>query len=265
MPGSTARLSSAKDPWVRHIPKEVNLNFALSRRIYCSNPSIFANLHTELWSMHDEELPELKVLMATISMTEDELNQSEKSKKLFVWYYDVFLPAAVLHGYGNDVRHYKEYTAKVSIHGKEKVAVPPKVEAFALLIYDNCVGKWNFQYSKKKENPNARIAAHCPENRGKYTYIAKGPDGAKDRSEAVCGFTKAGQDKLVEMIKFVKQRRADDAKDGTKTAKLALKLMREKHNIEADTVTQPKGTKRRRVEKTAPQLPPQEMEDSDEE
>ena len=201
-------------------------------------------------------------------MTEEELEESEDSKKIFVWYYDVFLPAAVNSNlqYGPSIRYYKEYTDLIPFYKKERVAVPVQVEAFALLIYSNCVDKWNFQYQQKEANPNSKIQAHCEANRGKYTYIAKGQEGNKDRSEAVCGFTKAGQQKLIELVEFTKNRRFLDAQDGTKKAKLALKLMKEKHNINQEAAAPTKPTnKKRRVTKVAPSQPPAELLADDEE
>ena len=207
--------------------------------------------------------------MRTIDdMSEEQLEQDEDSKKIFVWYYDVFLPAAVAnpHQYGPTVRHYKEYVDKVTVHKQQRVAVSPYVEAFGLLIYDNCVDKWNFQYQQKEAHPNGKIDAQCKQNRGKYTYIAKGQQGNKDRSEAVCGFTKAGQQKLIELVEFTKNRRFLDAQDGTKKAKLALKLMKEKHNINQEAAAPTKPTnKKRRVTKVAPSQPPAELLADDEE
>ena len=195
-------------------------------------------------------------------MTEEELEESEDSKKIFVWYYDVFLPAAVNSNlqYGPSIRYYKEYTDLIPFYKKERVAVPVQVEAFALLIYSNCVDKWNFQYQQKEADPNGKIQAHCKENRGKYTYIPKGEDGAEERRKAVCGFTKAGLDKFTELVKFIKKRRNDDANNGNATAKLALKLLRKKNKIQSDTGEEVKpAAKKRRVVREAPALPPQEL------
>ena len=199
-------------------------------------------------------------------MTEEELEESEDSKKIFVWYYDVFLPAAVNSNlqYGPSIRYYKEYTDLIPFYKKERVAVPVQVEAFALLIYSNCVDKWNFQYQQKEANPNSKIQAHCEANRGKYTYIAKGEDGAEERRKAVCGFTKAGQDEYAKLRQIIRLRREKDKANGTPNAKLALKLMRLKHKIGADTPSQAKPAKKRRVEKEAPTLPPQELLDEEE-
>ena len=94
--------------------------------------------------------------------------------------------------------------------GKKKVAVSANVEAFGLLIYDNCIAKWNYQYKQKEANPNVKIDARCVKNCGKYTYIVKGQEGNKDRFEAVCGFTKAGQEKLVKLVKFTKKWHQDN-------------------------------------------------------
>ena len=195
-------------------------------------------------------------------MTEEQLEESEENKMIFIWYYDVFLPAAVGSNaqYGPRVRYYKEYTAEITLYRTQRVAVSVKVEAFGLLIYDNCVDKWNYQYTQKEADPNGKIQAHCKENRGKYTYIPKGEAGAEERRKAVCGFTKAGLDKFTELVKFIKKRRNDDANNGNATAKLALKLLRKKNKIQSDTGEEVKpAAKKRRVVREAPALPPQDL------
>lgn len=242
-------------------------NFCFIVTNFAVTHPFFKCVHTELWTINGDNLPELTDLLTAITMPEKTLEKHKEASDIYVWYYDVFIPAAVniKSQFGSEVRHYKLYTDKVNVYGKEMVAVHPNVEAYALLVYDNCRNKWKFQYEEKKKNPNCCIDAHCEENRGKYTYFPKGAAGSKARSASVCGFNKAGLDKFSELLTFVKQERKKDADADMKNAKLALKLMRLKHNIKEGTASVPASNKRRRVENTAPTLPPVLFNDNDDE
>ena len=86
---------------------------------------MFAILYSELWTINGKILPTLNDLIKIIDMTEEQLENSEDNKNI-LWYYDVFLPAAVAnpHQYGPTVRHYKEYIDNVTSTSSKGLQFP---------------------------------------------------------------------------------------------------------------------------------------------
>ena len=111
-------------------------------------------------------------------MNPEELKKKSMTlqKELFLWYYDVWLPAILPREFWKeDIRHYRLLTDACEIAGKQKVLVTVASEAFGLLMWENCRDKWVNYFVLKDTDPTAPVPSGKHEDASKHT--AKWSDG----------------------------------------------------------------------------------------
>jgi hypothetical protein len=193
--------------------------------------------------------------MEVLSMSEDALNgntdEAQISKELFLWYYDEYLPAVLPKEFWKeDIRYYKLLTDTVNIAGKEKVLVTVTAEAFGLLVWENCREKWcNFCLFKDQHGEKAPIPTG--KEPGAENHLAKWSDG-KEGQVLYGGWKEEAYDRFEQIKKDIKAWRKADEESGKVGQRLALKLMREKHNRTGATPADDKKGKRIRKKAIAP-------------
>lgn len=177
----------------------------------------------------------------------------ELQKELCLWYFDRWLPiVAKKEFYGEDIRYYQQYTAKMNVNGKQKVAVTVTSEAFGLVMLENCRDKWLNIFELKKKDPKAKIPSK-KEDTDYDKYKAKWSDG-KCGQVHFGGWDPAAFEFLSEQSEKIHQLRQLDAADANNKAKYYLDLMRKEHSIGE---TAPTG-KKKRGKQEIHNIPPKE-------
>jgi len=186
---------------------------------------------------NDGQLPTFDEIRGIWHYAEEE---NEEHTKLLLWYVDRFLPVcAGKEFYGEKIRHYLLPSSKVDLFNKKVTAVTVTSEAFGQLLYANCRNKWMKIYRWKKANPGKKLPTKGKAAQpflGKYT-------NSKNGQVANGGWSTEGL-LLFEVLKRdLQEFREEDENNGYLQQKLALKLMRNQHEIED---TSPNKKKRKR-------------------
>ncbi len=177
----------------------------------------------------------------------------EAKKKLVVWWCDNYLVAAGGElTYGKTVRYYKHLAEAVEVKGKKFVLVETTTEAYGMLVYDNCHGKWNEIFAERVKDPGFKIPKYSKEDASTHKYnVTKhtDPQGGKN-----AGWKDSGREALNAFKKQLKDFRANDRKNGYPLLKKALQWLREENGItEESYMPKRRGAKRKRqatVDKT---------------
>lgn len=187
--------------------------------------------------------------MKCANSTEEELNASPDTKRIFLWYYDKYLPAAAGNTYyGKNIRYYQTYTSEVTFEKNTSTACTLAAEGFGYLLYDNGLEKWRRYFADPKAA--AAAAKNATESRGKYTQL---PKNETEKVQALCGFNRAGQEKLLDLIQTLKKQRDEDAENGDAHANLALKVLKEAQEIPEDVTAPVKNGKSRKRKADTPE------------
>lgn len=169
----------------------------------------------------------------------------EEKKAVLLWYFDVYLPAAAGNDvYGPTVRYYKRSTKAIKVGGKVMPVITLQVEAFGLLVFENCLPKWTHICPKKAQDGGWSIPTRSknkPENE-KY-WVTKWTDGKTGQIQGG-GWTQDGYDEFSAYVKHVSEVRSKDKEHGWAVHELALQLMREEHGITETNLAAPKKRKR---------------------
>ena len=102
-------------------------------------------------------LPEPDYLKNLLQMKPEyfEDPKNKEDKDILTWHADRWLPVVIGTEYWDDkIRHYKLMTdtTKLPKTGEEVVYCTTSSEAFGLMMYENCHGKWEKIMTLKKEN-----------------------------------------------------------------------------------------------------------------
>lgn len=163
----------------------------------------------------------------------DEADDTYQAKKeLLIWYLDVYLPYAVgVENYGPTVRYWKLPIQSMEIDGVKKPVCPRQGEAFGLLVYHNCLPKWQHicpEKAKDWEWKAPEFDKHNPETH-KY-YITEWSDG-KSGQVPGGGWKPAAYVQFNEYQKHVRNFRKADKEAKWAKLKAGLMLLRAEHNI----------------------------------
>ena len=228
----------------------------------------------------DDRLPTVEmILKCALRQVE-----TDEEKEVFEWYWEDLLAAVVgVADWGPNTRHYTTITqAQVRIEDlhKTKSSDPETLitrshEAFVVVLYDNCYGKWMAMHKYLEENPGKKVADNPnakTEYEGKYT-------DSKSGQKVFSGWKPDGLAKFNAVQAQIAQSRNSDSPDGKENIlqveRDCLASLREKRGLQApDAETERKNKRRKKKNADAELLLPVEevetftlpgMEDDDEE
>ncbi len=205
------------------------------------------------------EIPEDETKEAKLErQNSPEQKKYDRAVKILVWWMDSFMPYAVgLEFWGPNIRPFHLMTDKQFIEGDvsgvEKVLVTTTSEAFAYVLFKNCLTKWIADYQLKKKNKKATIPTYKKDNPSTHQHQNKW-------SNANSGSIPGGgwhRDALVyfkERMTAVGDFREKEEKDGFPNYKLAQQLIRihTVNDIKMDgEETEPPSKKRKRDDEVA--------------
>ena len=173
----------------------------------------------------------------------------DEKKRILLWYFDYYLPAAAgKEAYGPLTRYYKRSTKGCKVEGRAMAVIPQEVEAFGLLVFENCWPKWQHICPKEAEDPSFSVTQLNRNNKANEKYFeTKWTDGKTGQVQGG-GWSQEGYNAYNDLIKHVSKIREDDKKNRWAVHELALELMRTEHGI---TEANPAPTKKRKRGKAA--------------
>lgn len=198
-------------------------------------------------------MPTVPAIKAAMGMSPEELELPEnlEKKKLLIWYYDRYLPAAARKEYwGDDVRYYKLYTDKINLKGKQKVAVTITSEAFGLLQLRNCGKKWENIFILKAQNEKAEIPTKNT-NPESVKYRAEWTD-PKIGQVKYGGWNPKAIEFMNNTVAFLAKHREDDAANNNEKAEYYKEILREENEIKSDAPGRKRKKKKSLDETPAP-------------
>ena len=157
----------------------------------------------ELWSKAQGDqggIPSLADILVVALRNLPDVDAVEKDERtrllaIFVWWWDVFLPAVAGNTYWRStIRHAQTITAATH---KGNQCIPKGTEAFAVLLYENCHAKWvqmitksenftkKFVIPKKKNDDDTQKFAgkYSSSKLGQASYGGWSPEGKKRFNE----------------------------------------------------------------------------------
>ena len=207
--------------------------------------------YQKVWMKKHGTLPTREEIWDTLQMTEAalELPANQVRKELYLWYYDVWLPAILPKEFWKeDIRHYKLLTDTVEIAGQQKVLVTVASEAFGLLMWENCQDKWVNYYKLKANDEKAVVPTGKHPDAASHT--AKWSDGNSGQVK-YGGWKDEAYEVFEKLKKEVKDWRKVDEENGKAGQRLGLKFMRDAHKKKGATAQDDKK-KTSRKKKTSP-------------
>ena len=168
----------------------------------------------------------------------------EEKKAILLWYYDVYLPAAAgKEAYGPTVRYYKRSTKACKVGGIRMPIIPLEVEAFGLLVFQNCFPKWQHMCPMEAKDSSWKVTKLDKNDKANAKYfVTEWTDGKTGQIQGG-GWTQEGYNAFSDLISHVDKGRAADKANKWAVHELALELMRNEHGI---TDTSPPSKKRKR-------------------
>ena len=158
-------------------------------------------------------------------------------KALLLWYFDEWLPAINgMEYYSIKIRTAQMAVSKVDLpNGTKAAAVPLKGEAFGLIMYENYYEKWKLIAPKRANNPNFKIPNYKKDDETTHKWHkTKWSDSSSGKTT---GWNPQVYEAFSGYIKHIKDVREADRKNGWTTYKIALELMKVKHNVTTDDDT----------------------------
>jgi hypothetical protein len=177
----------------------------------------------------------------------DEKAKAEYNFKihLLTWYLDQWLPMVVgLEHWGPHIRPYHLMTDKMDMAaGKNKVLVTVTGEAFGLLIYANCRGKWVSFCTWKDMNPKVECPKYNKNKAETHMYKAEWSDSKTGQVKGG-GWNPKAYTKLNEMITKIQEFRAQEEASDNQMFLFGQGLVKAVHSI-GDDETEPPKKKRK--------------------
>ena len=173
-------------------------------------------------------------------MPEDESSQEHHVWfDKFKWYCNLWMEACAGAGhneFGRAVRTVKMFMQPVVVDGKKYNAAPPQAEALGLIIFENCLPKWEEEIPKKFLNEKVdkkvvnRLTAYSD---------------PKEARKWGGGFGADVHAKYEDCIREIEASRNADKKDGYKMHKLALKAIRLANGLPGEVPKKNAGKRKR--------------------
>ena len=184
----------------------------------------------------------------------DAANYKEKVE-ILLWYFDSYMPAAAGRAsYGPDIRWYKRATSAIVVAGKRQTQVPHNAEAFGLLVFENCISKWQHICPMKVADPSWSVPTRKKNDPQvmKY-YITKWSDGKTGQVQGG-GWKDEAYDRYTFYQQHVVDLRKKDKANSWAVYNLGKELMRKKNGVTA-AAPKPTTNKRKHSKGTIPLAP----------
>ena len=203
-----------------------------------------------------QRMPTLDDLKTVYDLPPDTDPKYNEKKDILLWYFDSYLPAAAGNkAYGPTVRYYKRSTKSVKIGGLRLAVIPMQVEAFGILVFENCLPKWQHICPKKAEDPTWTVPKQKKDDPANDKYhVTKWSDGKIGQVQGG-GWSQEGYDAFNHYLTHVSKIRADDKANSWTIHNFALQLMRTENGITEDAPAPSKKRKRGKNAQLAPHNP----------
>ena len=194
----------------------------------------------ECYHNHGKKLPTIAALQKIV------YREKDANPDLFVWWWDTLLPKIPGSHYTWGKNQYNYHTISAYKDEKGTPHVTPGLEAFALLTIENNHAKWTILLNYKEKHPKTRIyivpeiiSDKHKDIDGKKRYLSskKLPKLKTKYTETGAGQVKFGgytQEGLKRWLEIKKNNKEGRKKSGDLEAEI-LRLVREKHEISAET------------------------------
>ena len=187
----------------------------------------------------------LEDMKTVYDLPPDDDPKYDEKKRILLWYFDIYLPAATgKEAYGPTVRYYKRSTKGCKVAGEGMAVIPQEVEAFGLLLFENCLPKWKHICPKKAEDPTWSVSQLDRNDKANEKYHeTKWTDGKTGQVQGG-GWSQEGYDAFNSYIMHISKIREEDKKNQWAVHELALQLMRDEHGITDTKKSAPKKRKK---------------------
>ena len=191
-------------------------------------------------------------------------DECEKRKKFLNWYWNHFLPAAAgATSFPEEHRHYKLPSMPLKIKDQPDLkggAVTKECEAFAKLVARNCYKKWGFIIPEKLEDSDWELPKWDKDDEKTHKYHETLWSDGRNGQKKGQGWSAEAYEEMNKEVEKVKLFRAADKKDGWKTLKSALALVKTMNGIDL-AATAPNKKRKRKGKADEPKVVYQKMAD----
>lgn len=192
-----------------------------------------------------EKLPTFEnLLQCAIRDIDDE---DKKSMEFFMWYVDQVVPQATACAevFGTSKRCFERVSECKLPGSATKLTIPASTEAFLVLVWEGYRTSWINQYNYKAINgPKAKIPRARGKGADKANSIYWGTLTNMDSgSKRLGGWSREAMVKYAGYLKQIKEARGTDKCHAVETA--VLPLLRAENDIEAETLAEYLGTKKK--------------------
>jgi len=191
--------------------------------------------------------------MKTVYDLPDALDDTYARKKdLIIWYMDVYLPYAVgVENYGPTVRYWKLPINAMDVNGEKKPICSRQGEAMGLLVYHNCLPKWEHIVPEKAKDCDWKAPDYDKEDERTHKWhVTEWSDG-KSGQVPGGGWKPDAYVEFNNYNKHVRKFRKDDKANKWAKLKEGLRLIRAANEITSSKYTK----KRNRSGKAKPAAP----------
>lgn len=176
----------------------------------------------EILAIATRDLPNKDVMV-------DGKSEYARYLKIFVWWWDTFLPAVAGHKYWRPSIRTTQNITTAMFNGNQ--CIPKGTEAFAVLVFENCYDKWKLMitetenFTKKIIIPKKKSDDDTQKYAGKYSSSRLG-------QAAFGGWSPEGKKRFNELCRMIGDVREKNEDPGLETE--VLKLVRQVHNLPAE-------------------------------
>ena len=216
-------------------------------------------------------MPPLEWFLKVYKIPEKTDEDYKVRMEFLIWYLDEWLPAAAgFESFKPDIRYYRKIVDTKVLKSGEKVPhVTKESEAFAIVLYMNCMTKWSKIIPKKIQDPGWKIPP-CDE-KDKTTYEHNNTRWSDGRSGQVKGggWAPEAHDELTKHIERIYAIRKNDKATKWSLFTELLRLLREAKDITGEGPSKKRKRKSKvvveRVYNEVVELSDVECSDSDDE